>query len=999
VGISPIAGKASAAPNSPSLVRTVVTAIRTKYATLAIAVLVAVIYFGAGFFIFRGVAASIPKILDGTAVINGDELVPFFNPTSQLIDQAAGKFNQLTNGYEFRVRYAFLTTWMRYYKVLPFAIVLVIPAITYVAYLGVAIFLSASLKRFSPPLIYAASAAPVAVIYLIMVYSKVTHFYTLVLGFSMFLVAAVQATYGLIFAEKKQYRHIASACLITLFNPAVHYLILFALYLSMTVGGLVLLELIRFVRWRPWRLLRPLRQWLQYLWPRRLVRTLLHYRPQIMNATFTRCILAFVLLGAVALVPYGLFVKFVALRGVPNLSETVPGDFYFITDASISLPHLLSFDMAGIMDKMMTGDYLAKQPRYANIVYTIMVMLPLFFPPLRRAVFDTRGRRQFLFIAYLNVFFAMWATLGYSAPDWLPTFHRTIALISRTAYGMQSPIGNLVLTITSTIVQVLRFPHRFELILFMMACIMMPISLAGLGQWLLGKFRSWQRPERSGWYAAGNATARRLLGLRAVFSRRLTWATMPVLGLLFMMPLFSSWQYRNTFLSGDFMGFLSAYPVTPLKEVKNELLKHPPGKVVVLPPTETAKVIISISGAEHKFIDKFHIYYLDLPSFYYGLTGDSDNKFEFFLLLRALYYQQDWWVNMARDMGIRYIVINRELIANTVGGAEYLREIEKVILPALDNLPQYLHRIYENDSYVVYEFTDLPKVERIPLLVDTDWASFIKLLSSDLDLTSYYDLRHMVVSDDLTDYENLTLVTDDPKVAALDLYIKAHPEAFFGVSSNIFAFNPDIIPSSYYLSPMFRLFQFFSDSKWNRLNMITPGLFGTIRGSFVGIPRATQFRIEAKFPEAGKYRILLRGAATVNTIEASATGLGYRKELALRASPNALSFFDQREVFSSGRQPLDVSQYTPDELERLIPSDVVAVNNRYEFFDLGTVDAKAGKQTFYFNKKDGNPLLVEGILVLPEETYQSLALPPNVTLLESGDQLCCRPLIEEQTAR
>ena len=78
-------------------------------------------------FIFRGVAASIPQVLDGTAVINGDELVPFFNPTSQLIDQAAGKFNQLTNGYEFRVRYAFLTTWMRYYKVLPFAIILVIP--------------------------------------------------------------------------------------------------------------------------------------------------------------------------------------------------------------------------------------------------------------------------------------------------------------------------------------------------------------------------------------------------------------------------------------------------------------------------------------------------------------------------------------------------------------------------------------------------------------------------------------------------------------------------------------------------------------------------------------------------------------------------------------------------------------------------------------------------------------------------------------------------------
>ena len=60
------------------------------------------------------------------------------------------------------------------------------------------------------------------------------------------------------------------------------------------------------------------------------------------------------------------------------------------------------------------------------------------------------------------------------------------------------------------------------------------------------------------------------------------------------------------------MNFLAPYPVTPLKEVKNELLKRPPGKVVVLPPTETAKVIVDIAGVEHKFIDKFHIYYLDL---------------------------------------------------------------------------------------------------------------------------------------------------------------------------------------------------------------------------------------------------------------------------------------------------------------------------------------------------------------------------------------------------
>ena len=67
-------------------------------------------YYLAAVVVFRDVLFAIPSVLSGDAVIVGDELVPFFNPTSQLFDQARGLFNELTNGYEFRVRYSFLTT-------------------------------------------------------------------------------------------------------------------------------------------------------------------------------------------------------------------------------------------------------------------------------------------------------------------------------------------------------------------------------------------------------------------------------------------------------------------------------------------------------------------------------------------------------------------------------------------------------------------------------------------------------------------------------------------------------------------------------------------------------------------------------------------------------------------------------------------------------------------------------------------------------------------------
>ena len=95
-----------------------------------------------------------------------------------------------------------------------------------------------------------------------------------------------------------------------------------------------------------------------------------------------------------------------------------------------------------------------------------------------------------------------------------------------------------------------------------------------------------------------------------------------------------------------------------MKQFLNTL---PPEKTIVLPPSETSKRITSIDGNEHKFIDKFYIYYLNKPSFYYGLSGDINNKHEFFLILRSLHYGQNWWINFIRDKGIKYVIINKEL--------------------------------------------------------------------------------------------------------------------------------------------------------------------------------------------------------------------------------------------------------------------------------------------------------------------------------------------------
>ena len=561
-----------------------------------------------------------------------------------------------------------------------------------------------------------------------------------------------------------------------------------------------------------------------------------------LNGTTGRCAVAMTAFAWVAVFPYALFVKFVALRGVENLSETVPGDYYFIRDASVSLVHLLSWDLAGIMDKIQFGDYLAKVPRVSNMIYTVILLVPFVVPWVRRSLFPTRRHRQLLGVILFNVGFAAWATVGYAEPGWLPTFHRSLAATTRAAYATDSVFGNLTLAVSSTIVQVLRFPHRFQLTLFALAPALMTLSLAWGIDRLMGRRASRAaRPQRTG-----------SVDIVALV------ATGVALGTMFFGPFLSNEPYRQVYGSGDFNGFAAAYPVDELAEVKQALEDLPQGKTVVLPPTETAKLVVGSDGVAHKFIDKFYIYYLDQPSFYYGLTGDSVNKFEFFLLLRSLYYQQDWWVNVARDIGLEYIVLNKQVEDNRGVGAEYLPDIETYLREQIEAVPEHVSQLYENDSFVLYRLDDTAPPDREVLLFDTSWQDYLDAVFTRLDLSRCYDFQYISDYDGVTD-EPTTLLATDERSAAIDIWAREHQSEFFVPSSKIFAFNPDVVASSYYLSPMFRLFLFFSDTKWNRTEMITPGIFGTLRGSFIGVPRSTRFTIPTAVTTPGRYRVLMRG--------------------------------------------------------------------------------------------------------------------------------------------
>ena len=412
---------------------------------------------------------------------------------------------------------------------------------------------------------------------------------------------------------------------------------------------------------------------------------------------------------------------------------------------------------------------------------------------------------------------------------------------------------------------------------------------------------------------------------------------------------------------------------------------------MVIPPTETAKLVGDENGVDHKFIDKFFIYYLDKPSFYYGLTGDVKNKFEFFLILRGLYYKQDWWINEARDFGVRYIVVNRKIHNNGGIGAEYLPNVESFVEPGLKRLSDEVTLRFENSSYALYEITDEAKANRPTLLVDSSWQSYLNLVFHRRNLSRCYKFEYTPYYDAAKAAPGapIQLLTDDPHTSAIDLYLLDHPEAISPPDTRMFAFNPNIVASSYYLSPMFRSFLLFSNTKWNRTNIITPGVFGTLRGSFIGVPRATSFNLPVKVKTAGRYRVLMRTADTANSIRITSPTLSYDESFELRPPAGGVQFFNTAEVYQSNRQAVDTSSMSVSQVEDAIPDTLVPVNFGYSYQDLGVIDAPAGAHTFSVDKTDDNPMLVEGMMLIPEATYEALTLPPNVTPITDPDTLEC----------
>jgi hypothetical protein len=385
--------------------------------------------------IFRDVVAAIPSIWSGESTVVREELVPFFDIGKQFFSENT---STLTDSEESRVTYSFWTSWVRQYQVLPIALVLlntISAFILFHSFYKIGRYFSS--RRVLLGIIAAASAA--FFIHFILLYSKVTHFYTLIFGFSLF-AWSVSLVLEQIFAKRDiHWPRVFATSALALINPAIHYHVIFYLVLAVLT---LLHTLFTFVLNRA------------------------HFK-----FYFKRNLIYFLAIVGLSLVPYALFILFAI-----GDTTSVPVNYWMIYYWSVDLPHLLSFDTASQIDMSRFGSYFAPDPRVNSLIASALIASVFLMKQWRNLVI---AKKFFLVSMFVSMLLAIWMSLGYN--DNSPySFHFVLRSVALFLADQANVVADLAGKAIAVFINILRFPHRFQFIYFYLAGVILTVSLLWL---------------------------------------------------------------------------------------------------------------------------------------------------------------------------------------------------------------------------------------------------------------------------------------------------------------------------------------------------------------------------------------------------------------------------------------------------------------------------------------------------------------------------------------
>ncbi|HSX08182.1 MAG TPA: hypothetical protein VLG11_04790 [Candidatus Saccharimonadales bacterium] len=770
-------------------------------------------------FIFRSVLADVPAIMHGHASVVREELVPFFDFHSEYLPAES---SALTGSNEFRVTYSFWTAWMRYNPILPFAIVIISALSAYLLFYA----FYRVVRRFSegaPKRAIFVSLLSALVIHFVLLYSKVADFYTLIIGFSMFALTISLAIEQFFFNEKLNWRNMAASSLLVLLNPAIHYHVLYYVVLAF----LLVLQALAMLG-RKHRVLAPL---------------------------FKRNIWYSVIVGLASLVPYLLYIKLTA-PPTSGIFDQAPVNYWMIYYSSLPLRYLFSLDGYGHVDFYRYGDYLAPLPR--TIIVFIFIVVASIFTGVRWTKLETKKRVPLIALIAMLVL-SMWMCIGYGDSS-IFSFHQVLGAIVNTLSHYTNAAAEAAVKLIGIFINVLRFPHRFEFIVYYVVGLLSAIGLL----WLFDAVR--RREYRPG-------------------------IAMLLTAIVAIGPFMLSTTYRQTFLTGDFNKFLTPYSIPEDLTTIKTTLKNTPGakRVFVMPSMESGRELPQ-DGVNYTFLDKYYIYYLNQPTLYYGEGADTANKIVAFMVYRAIGYNQDWWENvLINDFGITNIVVPKNL-HDRQQGITYLPGIDAKITDSLAHAQRF-KKTFDGKDFAMYTATEKPN--KTTMLADLSWGNLLKAFNSPAANLNGQQLDFPVQLKDFIANSGGNLMSDDPEQSFYDLYTAAN-HAGFTPTSSMLPFTDKLIASSNFTDSAFSMSTLYgANNTYNYTNEVVPSLLNLQTGRFIGVASGADSKVVTSVivPKDGNYRLLAHAATNAGAVNLTSGGKTYSLQR-LKGSPLPKGYID-----------------------------------------------------------------------------------------------------------
>lgn len=748
-------------------------------------------------FIFRDVIAAIPSILSGDSSIVREELVPFFQFGSQFWGDGT---SALTSSEEVRVSYSFWTAWVRYYQILPFALIIMNALSAFILFYA----FHRIGRHIYKKLLFGMMAALIAalLIHTILLYAKIAHFYVLIIGFSMFALSLSLFLEQLFFKTRLQAKNVIAVSLLTLFNPAIHYHVIFYV-----VAVLIILIHLLFTR--------------------------------IMNNQFfwkyaKRSLIYFLIISLLSFVPYVVYIFLSTPSSSTDISTQIPVNYWMIYYASLSLPFIFSLDTAGHLDLIRHGNYLAPIPRFGSMIVLFLIAGLFIFKRWRPLHIVSK---VFIMTLFGVMMFAMWMTIGYSENSPY-SFHKVFGDIAILLSNVGGVVGTTIASGMGTFINILRFPHRFQFIYF---------------------------------YAVGVLFMIALVWLREVFMKKIRPIVAACLvALIGLAPLFANVDYRTALLSGDLATFVTPYRIPQdLKTIKQRLSTQSTNRLFILPTLESGREVIQ-DKKSYSFLDKYLIYYLNEPTYYYGVGANTENKAVSYLVYRAIAYNEVWWQDiLANDLGITDILVPKH-VKPREKGITYLPDIDKKIAQSLSTSIKY-EKTYSGQDYELYSLKTPAAFDA--QLVDMQWQETLEHLNSS-KLSEGAFLFPLQMRKFMDQPEEKKVLSTSPERTFYNVYAYKHPAQTFIPNSVSLAFSSEYVASSNFTNNALSLSTLYAkQDDYNFLHENVPSLMNLQRPSFVGLTKGeAELDMKVTVPTDGTYRLLLHAGSKNDVIKAKLEG-------------------------------------------------------------------------------------------------------------------------------